>query len=364
MRWVVKTGSAILSNPDGGLNRDAIERISLQINKIHSQNDEIILVSSGAVAAGVARLGWNEKPKDLRFKQSAAAVGQLTLMEAYEEVFSKKGVIAAQILLTREDFLDRRRYLNIRNTLMTLLSLRTIPIINENDSVSIEEIEFGDNDTLSALVATKVEADRLVLLSDVPGLYKFDRESEKEVIPVVEQITPEMEKKASKNIGSKMSVGGMASKLKAAKMATSAGIETWIASGHREDSLERIKEGAVDAGTRFVPRKVKFAARHAWIAFGRTTQGILVVDEGASEALIQNRKSLLPKGIKSVRGTFTIGDTVEIKSSKGKEIGRGLANYSSQEVKKICGHHSSEIEKILGRPATAEVVHRDNLVIL
>lgn len=366
MRWVIKVGSAVISKGDGSLDRSGIERIGLQVSRLRNAGHEVILVSSGAIAAGIGRLGWKERPKDLRLKQTAAAVGQLALLEAYEEVFSKEGVTPAQILLTREDLLHRERYLNIRNTLMNLLSFRTIPIINENDSVSTDEIQFGDNDNLSAVVATKVEADRLILLSNVPGLYEkgFEKTDNKVIVPVVTNITSDMEQAASKVSGSKHSVGGMAAKLQAAKMATAAGIETWIASGAAPNIVERIQNGDSSAGTKFIPRKTKFASRHAWIAFGKTTKGVLVVDDGAKQALIEKRKSLLPKGVKTVRGNFSVGDTVAIKTSRGVEIGRGLSNYTAQEVKKIIGRHSNEIAQVLGRQTSAEVIHRDNLVLL
>jgi len=362
MRWVIKIGSAVISKPDGGLDRRSVQRIATQASRLHHKGDEIILVSSGAISAGMGRLGLTERPTDLRLKQTAAAVGQLSLMEAYEEIFTKEKITPAQLLLTRQDLLDHQRYLNIRNTLTNLLSLKTIPIINENDSVSTDEIQFGDNDTLSAIVAIKVEADRLVLLSNVDGLYESI--STRKVISRVEKITPEMEKFASKQTGSKFSVGGIAAKVQAAKMATAAGIETWITSGFGSQIFESIENGDPQSGTKFLPKKTKFASRHAWIAFGKETKGTLVVDEGALTALVQGRKSLLPKGIKSMKGSFTVGDTVAIKSSKGQEIGRGLVNHNAQDLKKIRGHHTSEITKILGRAASAEVIHRDNLVLL
>jgi len=366
VRWVVKVGSAVISKPEGGLDRSAIGRIGSQLSRLHQRNNEVILVSSGAVAAGMGRLRLVGKPSDLRLKQSAAAVGQLALMKAYEEVFSQFNIVPSQILLTRDDLLNRQRYLNIRNTLMNLLDLKTLPIINENDSVSTEEIQFGDNDTLSAVVATKVEADRLVLLSNVSGLYESVEEKNQggKFIPVVEKIDRKLEKIASRDVGSVLSVGGMSAKLEAAKMATAAGIETWIANGHEEGILEKIEKGETSAGTKFIPRKVKFASRHAWIAFGRKTKGSLMIDEGALKALVDNRKSLLAKGVKSVKGSFSVGDTLQIKSLKGTEIGRGLVNYDSREVLQIQGHHSSEISGLLGRSISAEIIHRDNLVLL
>ena len=362
MRWVVKVGSAVLSQSSGVLDRTAVDRIAGQISHLHQKGHEVLLVSSGAISAGVGRLKWTDKPTDLRLKQSAAAVGQLALMEAYEEVFSKSGIVPAQILLTREDLLHRQRYLNIRNTLMTLLELKTIPIINENDSVSTDEIQFGDNDALSAIVATKVGADRLVLLSNVDGLYTSIES--KTIIHVVDRVTPELEKSVSRTTGSKLSVGGMAAKINAVKMATSAGIETWIASGLEPHILDQIAEADTAAGTKFLPRKTKFPSRHAWIAFGRNPKGTLIIDDGALKALVESRKSLLPKGITSIRGSFSIGDTVMIKSKKGIEMARGLVNYTAADLKKIRGHHTKDIPSLLGRETAGEVIHRDNLVLL
>ena len=366
MRWVIKTGSAILSKPQGGLNRAAVRRIATQIIRLHRAGHEVILVSSGAVAAGVGRLGWSGRPADLRLKQSAAAVGQLALLEAYEAVFSKEKIIPAQILLTREDLLDRKRYLNIRTTLMTLLSLKTIPILNENDSVSTDEIQFGDNDTLSAIVAAKVEADRLVLLSDVRGVFEpgFEKKRHPAVLAEIDVITRDLERSVSAASGSRMSVGGMVAKIGAAKMATAAGIETWIASGYDRRILEKIESGSPGSGTRFRPRTSRLPSRDAWIAFGRRTKGALLIDDGAVRALVEKKTSLLASGIRAVRGTFSIGDAVQIRGRSGAEVGRGLVNFSSAELGQIRGRHSRDIPGILGRSAAAAVVHRDNLVLL
>lgn len=366
MRLVVKSGSAILSKSSGGLDPDAVRRLAAQLIKLHHAGHDVILVSSGAIAAGVGRLGLKERPVDLRVKQAAAAVGQLALMKTYEEAFAQANIIPAQILLTREDLAHRERYLNIRNTFLHLLSLKIIPIVNENDTVSTAEIQFGDNDSLSAIVATKVEADKLILLSDVPGFYRSDSEGQltQDIIPVIEKITPEMERHVSKASGSKLSVGGMATKLAAAKMATAAGIETWIGSGSDDRVLEKILNGDSNAGTRFVARPVKVAHRNAWIAFGRAAKGTLVIDSGAQRALIEQKKSLLPSGIVKVRGPFQVGDTVILKSLEGDEIARGLVNFSSEELNLIRGRQSNEITGLLGRPASSEVIHRDNLVTL
>lgn len=257
MRLVIKTGSATLSKKNGGLDSSAVARIARQLAKAHNAGHQVIVVSSGAIAAGVGRLGLKERPRDLQLKQATAAVGQVALMKAYEEALARYRIIPAQLLLTREDLNNRRRTLNVRHTLLHLLSHRTIPIINENDSVSTAEIQFGDNDALSAMVATRVGADKLILLSDVPGLYEQDEKGHltTRVIPVVRHITAAMQKKANGNKGSKMSVGGMVTKLAAAKRATAAGIETWIASGTAENSVECILRGDSNCGTRFLPRR-------------------------------------------------------------------------------------------------------------
>lgn len=263
MRLVIKTGSAVLSQKangttqPGGLDRSAIERLCRQLVKAHRAGHEVVLVTSGAIAAGVARLGWAERPTDLRLKQAAASVGQLALMEAYEAALSKDRIIPAQILLTREDLVNAHRRLNVRNTLLHLLSIRAIPIVNENDTVSTEEIQIGDNDTLSAAVATKIEADKLILLSDVSGVYELDGKGRltDRVLPVIKKVTPEMERKAPRIKGSTMSVGGIVTKFAAARIATAAGIETWIASGYDPDAVDKIISGR-GAGTRF-PAKFK-----------------------------------------------------------------------------------------------------------
>jgi len=366
MRLVIKVGSAVLTNENGLLNFEAVTRLVGQLSKLHQKGHEVILVTSGAIAAGVGRLGLSEKPTELRLKQAAAAIGQPTLMEAYQKAFSEYGIIPSQILLTREDLVNRERYLNIRNTLLTLLSLKSVPVINENDSVSTDEIQFGDNDNLSAIVAVKVEADKLIIFSDVKGLFEVDGDGNitDQMISEVENPSAELKKKTVGKRGSKLSVGGMATKLEAAKLATSAGIETWIGHGREPEIVEKILEGVPGVATRFKPKEKRLHSRDAWIAFGRTAQGSIVIDEGAERALIEMKKSLLPSGIKSVRGEFSVGDMVDIHSSNGAELGRGLVSFSSEDIKKIKGHHSREIAELLGRAASPEVIHRDNLVLL
>ena len=370
MRVVIKTGSAVLSRAAGadgpaGLDRSAIDRLCRQLARLHAAGHEVVLVPSGAIAAGVGRLGWTERPEDLRMKQAAAAVGQLALMEAYEEALSRDGILPAQILLTREDLIDRRRYLNVRSTVLHLLSLRALPILNENDSVSTDEIQFGDNDTLSAAVATKIGADKLILLSDVPGVFELDGDGRltDRVLPEIAKVTAEMEKRSLRVKGSALSVGGMVTKLAAAKMATAAGIETWIASGRDPEAVDKIMSGQ-GAGTRFLPRSGRLASRGVWIAFGRSPKGDLVLDPGAVTAVADQRKSLLPSGVKRVKGRFQAGDTVRLVSADGHEVARGLVNFSAEEMSKIRGRHSREIPELLGRQAAGEVIHRDNLVLL
>lgn len=257
MRLVVKTGSAILSKAKGGLDRLAVQRIAAQLSVAHKKGHQVILVTSGAIAAGVARLGWTTRPSELSHKQSAAAVGQVALMEAYEAALSRYKITPAQLLLTREDLVNPVRNKNIQNTLLDLLKFRTIPIINENDSVSTDEIKFGDNDTLAAIVATKIKADKLILLSDVRGMYAQDEQGRLTdcVITNVDRVTPQMERRALKTTGSKMSVGGIVTKLRAAKMATAAGVETWLASGYEPDSVANVLAGKIYAGTRFCARR-------------------------------------------------------------------------------------------------------------
>ncbi len=257
MLLVIKTGSATLSKKNGGLNAASVRRIARQLAYAHKKGHKVIVVSSGAIAAGVGRLHLKERPKALQEKQATAAVGQVALMHEYEKALSSYRIIPAQLLLTREDLMDRKRYMNVRQTLLHLLAHRTIPIINENDSVSTDEIQFGDNDALSSIVATKVNADKLILLSDINGLYEQDRNGEltSRVIPIVKKVTSAMQKKANAHRGSKLSVGGIVSKLAAAKRATAAGIETWIASGTASDSIPRILRNESGAGTRFLPRR-------------------------------------------------------------------------------------------------------------
>ncbi|MEW6675251.1 MAG: glutamate 5-kinase [Nitrospirota bacterium] len=363
-RLVVKIGSNILADVKEGLDTKRIYSMVSDIAELSNMGFEVVVVSSGAIAAGMKKLGLKEKPRDIRLKQAAAAVGQSSLMWAYERSFSEFNKRVAQVLLTRDDFSDRKRYINSKNTLTTLLSYGIIPIINENDTVATDEIRFGDNDYLASLVAGLIEAERLIILSDVDGLYTEDpRYSPKaEIIEYVEEITPELEAKAG-GAGSTIGTGGMYSKLLAAKRAVSHGITVNIISGRKDGLLTALLKGK-HYGTVFKPKEQKLSSRKGWIAYGSRSKGSLIIDEGAVKALIHGGKSLLPSGIISVEGDFDTGDAVYCLDSKGNRIAKGLTNYSSSEIEKIKGRKTSEIERVLGYKYSDELIHRDNLVLL
>ena len=363
-RLVIKVGSNILTDKKEGLDTKRISALAKDISVLHDKGYEVVVVSSGAVAAGMTKLGLTEKPKDIKLKQAAAAVGQSRLMWAYERSFAEFGKKVAQVLLTRDDFSDRKRYINSKNTIITLLSYRVIPIINENDTVSTDEIKFGDNDNLASLVANIVESEQLIILSDVEGLYTEDpRQSSKaRLIEFVDEITPEILKKAG-GAGSMAGTGGMYSKVLAAKKAASHGIVVHIISGKREGLLLSLIAGE-HSGTLFRPNSDKMSSRKGWIAFGSRSKGSIMIDDGAVKALLEGGKSLLPSGIVEVEGGFDTGDAIHCLDRKGNRIAKGLTNYSSSEIEKIKGKKSSDIEKILGYKYSEEVIHRDNLALL
>lgn len=363
-RLVIKIGSNILTSEDNGLDLERIQAIADDISAVRGKGYEVVVVSSGAVAAGMKKLELKEKPKDIVLKQAAAAVGQSSLMWAYERCFNTHGRKVAQVLLTRDDFADRKRYINSRNTLNTLLSYEVIPIINENDTVATDEIRFGDNDSLASLVAGLIDAERLIILSDVDGLFDDDpgKNPHAKLIGVVERITPELEKKAGGS-GSIVGTGGMFSKLMAAKRAVHHGITVTIVNGRRKDVLSSLLEGA-RLGTEFRPRETRLSSKKGWIAYACRTKGSISVDEGAARVLIHGGKSLLPSGIISLSGSFEAGDAVYCLDPGGKRIAKGLTNYSSEEIDKIRGKKTSEIESILGYRYSDEVIHRDNLVLV
>ncbi|MBF0327608.1 MAG: glutamate 5-kinase [Nitrospirae bacterium] len=363
-RIVVKVGSNILAGKKSGLNLERVCAIASDLSKLIEADHEIVMVSSGAVAAGMTKLGLKEKPKEICLKQAAAAAGQSSLIQAYEKCFGEYARKVAQVLLTRDDLSDRARYLNAKNTLITLLDYAIIPIINENDTVATDEIKFGDNDHLAALVSGLIDADRLVILSDVDGLYSEDPKSSKaaKVIPFVDAITPELEGRAGGS-GSAVGTGGMYSKVLAAKKAISFGVSVNIINGRKKGLIVSLLSGK-HHGTEFISKDKKISSRKGWIAYAVKPKGSIVLDDGAVNALLKSGKSLLPSGIARVDGVFDTGDAVFCLSSSGRRIAKGIVNYSSQDIEKIKGKKTTELESVLGYKYSDEVIHRDNLVVL
>ena len=361
-RVVVKIGTSTLTYSNGQLNLQRIERLVRELADLHNRGMEVLLVSSGAIGVGATRMGYKKIPRTMPEKQALAAIGQGALVQLYEKLFSEYNKTVAQVLLTRGDLDERLRYLNATNALLAILELGVIPIINENDTVVVEEIKFGDNDTLSALVASIVDADLLIILSDVDGLYDSDPRVNKDARfqTEVDEITPMMEEN-SKNRGSSFSSGGMLTKLKAARICMAAGIPMIIANGDNDNVIRCIMDGK-EIGTLFIPREEKLQARKKWIAFGTLPQGQVLVDAGAEVALLQKGKSLLPSGVITVEGDFDRGTVVAVANVDDKrEIARGMVNYSSDEIRLIAGKKSSEIERILQGKDYDEVIHRNNL---
>jgi len=363
-RLVVKIGSNIIADTKEGLDTKRIYAIAKDIAGLTERGFEVVVVSSGAIAAGMKKLKLKERPKDVKLKQASAAIGQSSLMWAYERSFNEFNKKVAQVLLTRDDFSDRKRYINSKNTFATLLSYNVIPIVNENDTVATDEIMFGDNDNLASLVASMVEAERLIILSDVDGLYTEDPKShsDAELIEYVEEITPELEAKA-KGPGSVVGTGGMYSKLLAAKKAVTHGITVHIVNGRKDGLLYSLMMGK-QSGTLFKPKEGRISLRKGWIAYSSRAKGNIILDDGAVKAITQGGKSLLPSGIISVEGNFDIGDAVNCLDAKRNRIAKGLTNYSFSEIQMIKGRKTSEIEKILGYKYSDEVLHRDNLVLV
>jgi len=363
-RVVVKIGSQVLSSPEG-IEEGRIKGLVRELAELHGQGKELIVVSSGAVASGMTRLGLKEKPKTIPQKQALAAVGQIKLMALYEKYFSRLGKSVGQVLLTHEDLANRRRYLNAKHTLLTLLDLSIIPVVNENDTVAVEEMKFGDNDHLSALVATLLEADLLVILSDVAGVYDRDPrlDAGAELISVIDNIKTAKAKLGGKS-QSMYGTGGIATKIDAAEKAAAAGIPTLIASGMEPEILGKIFDTEEETGTCVVPDGNRMANRKHWIAYNLKPAGEIVLDEGAVEALVHKGRSLLPSGLKNIHGSFGVGECVRCLDSHGREVARGLVNYSAQELEQIKGLHTSKIEKVLGYKIYDEIIHRDDLVLL
>ena len=363
-RIVVKVGSSLVTNQGEGLDTAAIGNWAQQIATLRQSGYEVVLVSSGAIAEGMQRLGWKLRPSAVHELQAAAAVGQMGLVQVYESCFRKHGLHAAQVLLTHADLADRERYLNARSTLRTLLSLNVIPVINENDTVVTDEIKFGDNDTLGALVANLIEADALIILTDQSGLYTADpRKNPNAALVSRGQAGDEKLEAMAGGAGSHIGRGGMLTKILAAKRAARSGAHTVIASGHEPDVLPRLMHGE-SIGTLLEAQPLSLAARKQWLADHLQVCGKIALDAGAVRALRDEGKSLLPIGVTEVSGEFERGAVVAILDEGGHDIARGLINYNAAEARRIARHPSHEIEAILGYVDELELIHRDNLVLL
>ena len=363
-RLVVKIGSSLVTSRETGLRHGHIGSLSSDLAAIQSGHREVVVVSSGAIVAGIGQLQLKSYPQALPLKQAAAAVGQSRLIRAYEKSFEELGLKVAQILLTHQDLADRKRFLNARHTLTSLIRYKVIPIINENDTVSVDEIQFGDNDSLAAQVAHVIDADLLVILSDVDGLFSADprQDPTASLIPEVKKITPDIEQRAGTS-RTEESTGGMITKVQAAKEAAQFGVSTLIINGETPGLLPRVLAGE-PAGTFFLPNQRRLRSRQQWIAFTLRPKGQIVLDDGAVNALQHRGKSLLPSGILDVKGQFQPGDSVTCANQHGEEFAKGLVNYSSQTLRQIKGQQTREVLKLTGRQEYEEVIHRDNLVIL
>lgn len=363
-RWVVKIGSALITDDGRGLDREALAGWAEQLARLRRAGHEIILVSSGAVAEGMTRLGWSERPSALHELQAAAAVGQMGLVQAYESHFQQHGLHAAQVLLTHDDLANRQRYLNARSTLRTLLRLGAIPVVNENDTVASEEIRFGDNDTLAALVCNLVEATLLVILTDQQGLFDRDPRTfpDARLIPEGLASDADLLKLVAPTFG-RLGSGGMATKLTAAARAARSGTHTLITSGRNPRVLERVAAGE-QLGTLLHPDQEPLAARKRWIAGQLVSKGELVLDAGAARVIREAGRSLLPVGVTHVKGRFSRGEVVTCLDPDGRPVARGLVNYAADEARRIMRRKADEIELILGYVDEPELIHRDNLVVL
>jgi glutamate 5-kinase len=362
-RWVIKIGSALLTNDGCGLRADSLDVWIKQIMGLKQEGIDVVLVSSGAVAEGITRLGWQQRPSAVHELQAAAAVGQMGLIQAYEQCFQQYGAHTAQILLTNDDISDRRRYLNARSTLRTLVELGIVPIVNENDTVATDEIQFGDNDTLAGLVANLIEADLLVILTDQAGMYDSDPKINPAAKLIEEARSGDtgLEQYAGK--GGALGRGGMLTKLRAAKTAAKSGASTVIASGNEAQVLNKIA-AAENIGTLLTAGQAPIAARKQWLASQTQIRGRLFLDKGAVKVLTEKGKSLLAVGVIRVEGKFKRGEIVSCTDANGVEIARGLVNYDMEESARIAGHSSDKIEGLLGYVDEAELIHRDNLILL
>ncbi|HET7290306.1 MAG TPA: glutamate 5-kinase [Thermodesulfobacteriota bacterium] len=363
-RAIIKIGSSVLTDKKGNLSESVFDVLAGEISGINSRGIEIVIVSSGAIASGMKKLNLTSKPSEVSMKQAIAACGQSALIRNYERAFSSFGLIVAQILLTHDGLADRKRFLNARKTLSTLLDMGIIPVVNENDTVAVEEIMLGDNDNLAALVTSLVEADLLVLLTDIGGLYNKDprKNEDAELISLIESIGKEIESVAGDTLG-RTTTGGMITKIQAARTAAAFGVPTIIANGKSGTALADIFDGK-DVGTIFLPAKKILTGRKHWIAFTLKSAGELVLDLGAVTAITAQGKSLLPSGIKDVRGKFGVGDSVTCVDESGVPVARGLTSYGSDDIRRIMGLSTKDVEKALGYKFTDEVIHRDDLAVI
>ena len=362
-RIVVKVGTSTLLYPNGKINLYRIEHLARELSDLASQGREVILVTSGAIGAGMVRMGLSERPDSMQEKQALASVGQVLLMHLYDKFFTEYGQVAGQVLLTKENFANHNQYINARNTLMAMLKNGIIPVINENDAVTVAEVKIGDNDTLSATVAAIVDADVLILLSDIDGVYDANPQTHPEarLLSEIKEITSAVEAMAG-GAGSSVGTGGMATKIEAAKIATAAGVTMFIASGGENGMLSRIIAGE-DVGTVFPPKDAHLRARKGWLAFGKRISGILVVDEGCVKAL-KRGSSLLAAGILATEGEYSAGSTVRVLTADYQEIARGTIAYDASAVAKIKGRKTSDFTDILDGEIHDEVIHRDNMVLM
>ncbi|MBI5558645.1 MAG: glutamate 5-kinase [Deltaproteobacteria bacterium] len=363
-RVVVKVGSAVLTT-GSGLNQTVLENLAQDLTFLRESGREVILVSSGAVASGRKKLGLDNRVLKMREKQAAAAVGQSSLMRSYEDLFERYDQKVAQVLLTHDDLAHRHRYLNVRNTMATLFEWGILPIINENDTVSVKELRFGDNDTLGAMVTNLIDADIFICLTDVDGLYTGNpcTNPQAQRVQTVAEVTAQVENMAGNICGSTLGTGGMRSKILAARMVAARGGCSFIGPGREPSVLRKLFSGE-PVGTFFLPKPQKLASRKHWIAYTLRPKGFLVLDEGACRALLEQGKSLLPSGIREVRGKFGVGDPVHCLNGDGRAVAAGLVNYKADDIERIHGCQTSEIEEILGFKDSDEVIHRDNLVKL
>lgn len=362
-RWVIKIGSALLTNDGRGLNLEGMQGWVDQIAALLEQGHEVVLVSSGSVAEGMTRLGWKTRPEEVHKLQAAAAVGQMGLVQAYESAFARYKRLTAQILLTHDDLSDRKRYLNARTTLRELLRLGVVPVINENDTVVTDEIRFGDNDTLGALVANLVEADVLVILTDQQGLFTADPRSNPDAELIYQGLASDKQFMSMAGGAGSLGRGGMITKVRAARLAARSGADTVIVGGRIENVLSRLRDGEL-LGTLLVSDKEPDAARKQWIAGHLQTHGELILDAGAVKALRESGRSLLPIGVVSATGHFERGQVVSCKDEQGNLVAKGLINYAADDARKILRTPTKQLEQALGYIAEPEIIHRDNLVVL